>query len=218
MRDSKVWGVAAAIAAAVLGTACAPVSGNGNVVERSFERTGFEEVAVSHGLHAVVQTGPQAAVTLRGDENLLDEIELTVEGGVLRTVVPPGVSLWPTTPITLTVTLPVLRGVSASGGSEVTARGVNASPFTVSASGGSTVRASGEAGALEAEVSGGSQVFLDAIAARTLDVHASGGSDVHAQVSERVTGGLSGGSSLSLQGQADASWVDQSGGSSIHRN
>jgi hypothetical protein len=208
------WARGAALAAGALLAACTPVNGDGHIVQRTEALTGFEAVGVSHGIHATVRTGAETSVVLRGDENLLRHITLAVSDGKLQTEVPVGVNLWPSEPITLTVTLPTLRGVSASGGSEVDAAGANAGPFTVKASGGSRVRVAGEAAELRLTSSGGSEVTADGLPVATLQVDASGGSQLRATVSGSVRGEMSGGSKLTVAGRPTVA-VDLSGGSQV---
>jgi predicted PP-loop superfamily ATPase len=194
------------------------VKGNGRVVERPVEVQRFERVGVSHGIDAVVEVGGGGApqVVLEGEENLLELVEVVVEGDALQTRVKGKANLRPTKPLRLRVRVATLRGVAASGGSDARVSGVRAREFEVAASGGSDVEVSGSADAANVMASGGSDVDASDLAVRTLRVMASGGSDVDADVSDEVSGMVSGGSDLSVRGGPAKVSVSRSGGSEVH--
>jgi hypothetical protein len=202
--------------AAVLAVGCNSVQGNGHIVEQTPTVGAFEQVSVHQGIAMTVRVGSEQSVKVRGDENLLELVRMEVRDGVLETVVPPNTTLVPSEQLQVEVVAPSLTGVSASGGSSLTATGLPAvDDFTVNASGGSTVTLSGEGTPrLTLSASGGSQLDLGDFPVARLEVQASGGSVLEVSVSESVTGGMSGGSRMTGVGQPSVQ-VDLSGGSTV---
>lgn len=197
----------------------------------------FDGVAVSHGIQAEVKVGPKS-IRLEGPSELLSRVKLEVEDGKLVTKVErKGLfNSFSGGKVHLYVTNPRIESVSASGGSHVEAeatdtdefeaeasggavlsvRGVDARKVEAEASGGSRVKLSGRAREMSAEASGGAEVLaLDVKGMKTLDAEASGGSRVEADVSQRVHGEASGGSTIRLMSRPEQSDVDTSGGSRV---
>jgi len=197
----------------------------------------FDGVAVSHGIKAEVRVGPKS-VRLEGPADLVARVQLEVKDGVLTTEVKRDglFNSFRGSKVRLSVTLPKVRSVSASGGGHVEAevtdtdafsvaasggavvsvRGVDARKVEAEASGGSRVKLAGSARELAAEASGGAEVLaLDVKGMKTLRAEASGGSRVEADVSDSVTGDASGGSTIRLMSRPGRSDVDTSGGSRV---
>jgi hypothetical protein len=137
----------------------------------------------------------------------------------------------------VSVTLPVIEGLRAGGGSDLSVDGeVSGDRLYVASSGGSDVELRVAVGSLEVEVSGGSDVDLSGtaesamlhasggsdldgsgFAAREASVESSGGSDIVVSVEERLSGSASGGSDIVYSGNPGTVDVDTSGGSDIAR-
>ncbi|WP_163993473.1 head GIN domain-containing protein [Pyxidicoccus caerfyrddinensis] len=197
----------------------------------------FHSVAVSHGIQAEVKVGPKS-VRLEGPSDLVARVKLKVEDGTLVTEVERDglFSNFRGGKVHLYVTSPKVLAVGASGGSHVeaeatetdeftaeasggavlTVRGVDARKVDAEASGGSRVKLSGRAQEMDAEASGGAEVLaFDVKGLKELEAEASGGSRVEADVSERVSGDASGGSTIRLVSRPNKSDVDTSGGSRV---
>jgi hypothetical protein len=86
----------------------------------------------------------------------------------------------------------------------------------IEVSGGSRLTAIGEATTLDLNMSGGSVATLDDLSTRTIKVAASGGSRATVRASERVDGSASGGTSITVIGDAELS-VDTTGASNVSR-
>jgi hypothetical protein len=202
----------------------------------SVEVPDFQGVAVSHGIRAEVKRGPKS-VRLEGDAKQIPRVKLEVKDGVLTTEVKgsnfffsPGVD-----GVRLIVTNPQVTSVAASGGSEVDAEATPATEFSAaasgggevrvtgletsslktSASGGATVTLAGRADSVTANASGGSVVQAEDVRAQTLEVNVSGGSRFEAHSAQKVTGNLSGGSTVRLQEKPGSINVNTSGGSEV---
>ncbi|WP_158502157.1 head GIN domain-containing protein [Vitiosangium sp. GDMCC 1.1324] len=197
----------------------------------------FHGVAVSHGIHAEVKPGPKS-VRLEGDKDDLARVRLEVKDGVLTTQVQKSPKLFSwggTSNVRLYVTSPRVESVAASGGahveaeatrsdtfevaasggSELNIRGVDSKKLEVAASGGSELKLKGRTGELEIEGSGGSVIEARKVQAESLEVTASGGTRVEASPERRISGALSGGSTVKASTRPQSVQVNSSGGSEV---
>jgi hypothetical protein len=179
----------------------------------------FTGVSVASGLTATVTVGPASSVVVSGDDNIVPLVQTTVEGGVLKIATEEFTTLVKRQPLLVTVTLPTLDAVSASGGSTLGATGAAADAFTASASGGSQVTVAGTAASLVADSSGGSWLHLQDLVAQGAQLSASGGSHLEVGVAsgaDGFTASATGGSDITAEGTAATVMGDASGASWLH--
>jgi hypothetical protein len=199
--------------------------------------TGFDAVHVGGGIDLTLRQGTGFAVEVESDE--LAEIVTEVSGSTLtiRRRSSPRFFDWSGDIGSVSVTLPTLVSLAASGGSDVTTDGTFTSDdLEIVASGGSDIEIDVAAGTLEAETSGGSDLLLTGSArsarvrssggsdlnasrltADAADVHSSGGSDLAIAVRDSIVGEASGGSDVTYSGDPRTVDVDTSGGSDVRR-
>ena len=196
----------------VLLAACSSVTGSGNLISRSFELDGFTRIDASHGAEVAVTRGDAFSVNVEVDDNVADELDVSVSGDTLF------VGLKVDSQINVTfrvqVTMPELKGVSVSGGSRLQAV-LAGEDLAVNVSGGSRATLTGTAGRVSINASGGSQALLADLAAGDINMEASGGSHVEVNSSGRVSGEASGGSSVVVSGSPSSVNVETSGGASV---
>ncbi len=225
-----------AVLIALLSAACAheSVRGNGRTTRELRDLPRFDAVAVHSGIHAVVETGPQAPVQVDADDNLLPLVVTEVVDGTLSIRFRHGADVSSDLPVLVKVRAPALHRLDAtggaelrarvdagedlevhsSGGSDVRVRGLDANHLSVSGSGGARVQLSGAADDVRLRISGGTRVRAASLSARAVDLRGSGGASAEIRASGEVRGSLSGGSTLHLVGRA-SSRVSTSGGSSV---
>jgi hypothetical protein len=195
-------------------------------------------VEVGGGIDLLLRQSAAFSVEVETDDELAD-ILTEVRGSTLTIRRKSSVNFfdWGGDNGSVSVTLPTLVSLTASGGSEVETQGTFTSErLTIVASGGSDVEIDVAAGTLEAETSGGSDLTLSGSArsvsvsstggsdlnagrltADVADVHSSGGSDLTIAVREKITGDASGGSDVTYTGNPPTVDVDTSGGSDVHQ-
>jgi hypothetical protein len=198
--------------------------------------TGFDTVAVGGGIDLFLRQGDAFRVEVTADDGELGEIVTEVVEGKLdiRRRRPAGFLDWGE-PGYVSVTLPRLTAVTASGGSEVEAEGaflgddleivasggsdvtldVAVTGLAVSASGGSDVRLTGSARSARVQSSGGSDLNATGLTVDEADVESSGGSDLSIAVRQRLAANASGGSDISYSGKPTNVNVKASGGSDV---
>ena len=172
----------------------------------------FTSIDVSAGIGVTVRIGPAEPLVVEAQANLLPIIRTEVVGATLTIDGKEGFTT--TQAVHVTVVVPALVGVALSGGSQATIDGLAAVSLSVTLSGGSAVTATGSVDALETSASGGSRANLENLSTRTATFEASGGSVANLRVSDLATGSASGGSQVTVFGDATLD-VETSGGAEV---
>lgn len=117
----------------------AGVRGSGHVVTQSRPVTDFQEIAVEGVGTLVVMQGDREALTVQGEDNILAHVQTNVQGGRLTIDVDnkhtvwgwSSGGIWPTRPLTYTVTVKDLRAVRLSGAARMTAAKLDTDRLTI---------------------------------------------------------------------------------------
>jgi hypothetical protein len=198
--------------------------------------TGFTGVAVGGGIELSLRQGEPFNVEVVADDGELDEIVTEIRNGTLeiRRSRSWGWFNWGDAG-SVSITMPTLVALTASGGSDVQSEGtftsnaveivasggsdvaidVTAGTLEVTASGGSDVRLSGSARSARVQTSGGSDLDARSFTADDADVQSSGGSDLAIGVRNRIVGNASGGSDIRYTGEPSVVQVNSSGGGGV---
>lgn len=114
----------------------------GPVTQRSFDLRGFDEVALAGSQDAIVTVGGAHAVRAEGPAEVLDRLDLRVEGGTLRIGMQKGNWNWignqPRTRIF--VTLPALRAAAVAGSGDMQVDRVAGDSFSAKVAGSGDLR------------------------------------------------------------------------------
>lgn len=207
-------------------------------VERR-DLSGFTGVDASSGINVDIRIGEQFLVEVDADENI-DDIETEVRNGTLHVRVESDAWDWGDWQDDhhVTIVMPVLTELEASGGSDIRVLGTVTGPeFEINASGGVDIEVDVAVDRLEIEVSGGADVEVSGTAniaivrtsggsdvdARELtavhaDLRASGGSDLSISVSGTIDVRASGGADIDYYGDPEVLDEDESGSADITRH
>ena len=145
------------------------VEGSGVPATESRDVAPFAAVDLAGSNNVTIHVGGEQSVVVSADDNLLDHVTTTVEGGKLVIGTTPG-SMATKAPMSVDVTVPTLRALTLSGSGTVVADGIDAKRLTVALPGSGILRANGTATTLEVEHAGSGDAQLEGIAAS--DVHA----------------------------------------------
>jgi hypothetical protein len=200
--------------------------------------TGFNAIAVGGGIDLFLRQGEPLRVEVTASDRELDEIVTEVIAGKLeiRRRRPAAFLDWGDRGF-VSVILPELTALTASGGSDVETEGafsgdalelvasggsdmvlaVTVTELNVTASGGSDVQLRGTASSAHVQASGGSDLDASRLTVDEADVQSSGGSDLSIGVRNRIVANASGGSDVSYSGQPSTVNVNTSGGSDVRR-
>lgn len=157
----------------------------------------FDKVRISHGFAGEIRAGKEFSVQLEVSENLVKHLLTEVVENELRIGLKPGISASNAT-LKLTITMPTLTSLNASGGSRLVVAGFQSADKNLTLDG-----------------SGGSTFELD-VTGKDVQIGLSGGSDVRGKLTATsVDMEFSGGSKAVLTGSADTLLLKGSGGSSF---
>ena len=197
----------------------------------------FDEVSVGGGMQVSIAQGATYRVEVTGSAADLDRLRVQQSGSRLTFSRYSGFwDFFGSGRISLNITLPSLRMVHLSGGSEGTLAIPNGSAFAaalsggarlsgqiacndiqLSLSGGSRMVLSGTGLNLVLKGSGGSRYELKDIPVKHVVSRLSGGSNATVSVDGAIDGELSGGSRITYFGHADLAAVRVSGGSKVQK-
>lgn len=190
--------LAAALLLGSVTVACSVITGSGEIVTVDRSLDGFSRIDVSDGLAVELQieAGANHSVQVRYDDNLVDQIITRVSDGTLVVEYDGNVNFSGSGRAVLVV-MPSLDGLSASGGSAITA--------------------SGDAASYSIDASGGSAINTSALQANDVTVDVSGGAAVQLLAAASVTGEASGGAAVSVLGSPAVFDIQSSGGASVDK-
>ncbi len=212
------------------------IKGDGNVIKSNRNISSFKSIEVEDGIDLYISQGSKESLLVEADQNLHQYIQTEIKGDNLRIYLSKGVRKANSLKIKLTIL--DIKGLSASGGSDVYTQGnLKLNDLSVICSGGSDIRLEIETRELKFKASGGSDGFIKGIA-KVFKAKASGGSDIKASSLEagtceiEVTGGsdaeihatgellvrATGGSDVSYKGKPSKIDSNMSGGSSLHHD
>jgi hypothetical protein len=212
------------------------ITGSGRTTTQDYDFSDFTRVSIGSAFESEVTQGDGYAVTLTVDDNIVEHLDVRVDGDTLHIGLKPLVSLgFRNTTLRAQITMPDIEGLDLSGATRTDLSGFsNTKPVDVEvsgasqlrgdittgemrmrASGASTVEIDGSTGPLDVEASGASTVRLDNFTSTDTEVRASGASNVTVNASGRLTGDASGASTVQYMGDPTSVRVDTSGASNV---
>lgn len=206
--------VLVAVAAATTGCDFGATRGEGAVTSETRETDTFSRIEAGAGVNISIAIGAASPLELRAQGNILPIILTEVSGDTLR--IHSSEAYTTSEKVEVVVATPRLDRIVLSGGSRGSIDGVASDAFDIDLSGGSALTATGSASTVSLEVSGGSVAELEAMTAASINVDLSGGSRAEVRATDQVNGSASGGTRLSVFGDADVS-VETTDGSQVDR-
>jgi hypothetical protein len=214
------------------------VIGSGRAVSETFDIRGFSRVDVSHAFDVKIVQGSSYRVVVRVDEELKPHLRVEKRGDTLIIGLKPmRRHNYRNVTMEAEVQMPDLRGVEASGATDIRISGfssakdfdadlsgasylegnITAQDVSIEASGASHVRLKGKAEDLRLDISGASSVDLESFPAEDAEIELSGASEADVELSGILDVDASGASHLYFGGNPTMGRVDLSGASSIKR-
>jgi hypothetical protein len=216
------------------------VVGSGNLENQEYDFADFTEVGIGSAFEFEVKQSSFYSINVTADDNVMDYVQVSKDGQTLKIRLRTGLGIF-LGPVSATlrasVTMPQLRGLTASGASHGTVSGFSSAEnldITVSGasrvtgditagnvqfgiSGASTIQLEGSAGDIDANVSGASHFNLEAFAVDNADVNFSGASSGTVNLDGRLDANLSGASTLWYIGEPTMGDIDTSGASTVSK-
>ncbi len=212
------------VAIAVL--AATGLSGAAGAAERRFPATGFDKVWAAGSEDVTIITGKAASVVATGPQDKLDRLIVGVDGTTLKIDHKSGnnwsMSWGDKDAVRITVTMPALRGVHASGSGDIAADSgtgpafdaslsgsgnlklarVNSPDVTLLTSGSGDIEAAGQCTNAKISISGSGEMKLASLACTNIDVTISGSGDVAARATGTANVRISGSGNVNVTGGA----------------
>ncbi|NDP28259.1 MAG: DUF2807 domain-containing protein [Flavobacterium sp.] len=213
------------------------IKGSGNITtETRTVNQDFKSIEVSTGIKVVLEQSDNKSITVEIDDNLQEHIITKIENGVLKIESNENYSATDT-PI-VNVKMPVINGLSASSGSEISSSktlistninaksssgstidvDVEADAISLDSSSGSTIEASGKALKLETSSSSGSTIDAKDLMANEVISKASSGSSTSIYPIVKLDAKAASGSSIGYHKIPKTISKEESSGGSISEN
>jgi hypothetical protein len=226
MRSLIVLVSSLAIAACGM-TADAQEGGTGKTAQRSFDVAAFDSVGLAGSHDVVVTVGGPVSVRAEGDPDVIEKLDIRVDGSTLRIGTQRGVSWGPgfmrnRKPVTVYVTVPSLVGASVAGSGDlkvdkvegdrfegslagsgdlqIAAMRVAEAEFSVAGSG--DIRAAGSAERVKAKLAGSGDLDLAGLEAKDADVSVAGSGDIRARATGTANVKVAGSGNVTMAGGA----------------
>lgn len=207
--------------------------GDGNVTKSDRKISNFNYVEVEDGIDLYLSQDSANELVIEADQNLHEYIVTEIDNDILKIHL--SKIILKAKSIKVYLKIVNIKGLSASGGSDVETNGIlKLDDFSAICSGGSDIRLNIEAGELKFKASGGSDGFIQgkanifkAMASGGSDIKAyelestdcyvetSGGSDAEINVVGKLSARGSGGSDVSYKGKPSNIDSNMSGGSDL---
>jgi uncharacterized protein YxeA len=210
------------------------IKGSGNITtETRSANQDFKNIEVSYGIKVIVEQADQKSITVEADDNLQKHILTQIENGVLKIKSDENYNSTET-PI-VNVKMPIINGLDASSGSEITSSNVliteninvksnsgsqininvEADAINIESTSGSSIEASGKALKLETSSSSGSEIDAENLMANEVISQTSSGSSTEVYPIVKLDAKASSGSSISYHKAPKTLIKEESSGGSV---
>lgn len=209
------------------------LKGNGNVVEETRKTGEFDEIKVSRGMNVYISQGERTKVVVKADENLLDAIEIRVEGNTLKVtsnqnirnakskkvfVTTPNISKIKSTAGSNVFSETVIKSknldLSSSAGSNMKLE-VNAENIDVSTSAGSNIKLEGTTRSFTGKASSGSNLKAEELTSKNCTASVSSGANLWITVEDDFSGHASSGGNIFYYGNPESTDIEKSSGGNV---
>jgi hypothetical protein len=210
--------------------------GSGNLETEEYTFTDFTKIEISSAFEFEIEQSSSYSINVTADDNVMDYVQVSQDDQTLRIRLATVPSLRLVT-LRVSVAMPQLRGLTASGASRGTISGFDSTEdvnFKVSGasrvtgditagniefdiSGASTIQLEGSGRDMDAIVSGASRFNLDDFIVNNADVNISGASTGTINLTGRLDANASGASTLLYIGEPTSTDINTSGASTVSK-
>lgn len=213
------------------------VKGDGNVISKSFDKTGFKEIDASSSMDVMLKQGPDYSVRIDAEKNILELIEVKKEGDELVVGFKNNVSANPTKDIKVYITAPEFHKLEGSGactfsnndvitGNEMKLDlsgacnahlNISVNKLDIEASGASEIEAKGKAVYFAVDGSGSTSVSAFQLMTENTTIELSGAGDAEVFASKSLKADISGAGDVKYKGNPAAVNKEISGAGSVSK-
>lgn len=210
------------------------LEGKGPVTSQEHKLQPFNQVDVSNSWNVVLIEGSQPQMTVTANENLHENLEFSVNNGILNITSKNNIGYADAKTITV-IYVGELQKVSAHSGSEISSNeifkqqkidldassgadislAINTQAVTIDASSGADIKLSGTTENLVADASSGSEIDANNLKTKSAKVDASSGGEISIYVSENIIAEASSGGDVTYFGNPKNAHIDNSVSGSV---
>ncbi|MDB5988190.1 MAG: hypothetical protein JWR16_3243 [Nevskia sp.] len=191
-------------------------SGSGNVATQTRELPPFDAIDIDGSTDVEVHFGSPQQVSVIGDDNLLDLIDLSVHDG--RLVVSSHGSYRSHRDLKVSVQLPALDAIEIEGSGDIALHGVNGGKLKLQIEGSGDIKADGAVDELALRISGSGDAQLRSLSAKRATVEISGSGDASVTATESINAVTNGSGDISYSGDPQRVTVVSHGSGDIHKS
>jgi len=193
------------------------ITGSGNLISKEEQFSDFIMVDVGSGFNVEISNSSYYSVIVTADDNVMEHIEVSKSGDILKVGVNWGTSLRSAT-LKIQITMPAINRIELSSGAQGKVKDfISSNPLLVELSGGSQLTGQGSAGELTVDASGGTQLHFANYLVQDANIELSGGSQATINLDGTLDADLSGGSQLYYYGNPTLGHIETSSGSQIYK-
>jgi len=198
---------------------CRYKTGSGNIISETRSTGNFDGISVGGGFDVEVKIGNTTSVVVEADDNIIQYIETTVSGNILK-IRTEGMNNFSDVHMKVFITAPAIKRIKASASAEVDVQDVLAGTdeLTFGASSGASIKAAVDAPRVSADVSSGASIDLVG-KTKSYTAEASSGAEIRSRelLSENTTVKVSSGASAKVHASVSLN-VNASSGASVTYN
>ena len=208
--------------------------GSGEVIKKTFQVESFDGIKIGGAYEVLLRQGENQDITLVTDDNIMENIRVTVTDGVLK--VKSKTDMNNPTELKIYITVKDLNSIAISGACEIVGKNtivtknisiktsgasevemsIRCSGLKIASSGASELKLSGNTEVLEIETSGATTIKAEGLTSNQAFVESSGASTVKLDVSESLDAKASGASTILYRGNPKVI-SNESGASNIKK-
>ena len=190
----------------LLAGGCGPINAvPGTTENRSFAAKDFNRVALKGADNVNIIIGPAFSVRAIGPQNILDNLDITVENGTLKIARKSknGLSVqWNSTSAVVTVTMPAIIGADVAGSGDLDIDAIAADNLELNIAGSGNIGAAGTAKNLKIGLAGSGDVNVQKLSAQTADISVAGSGNVSAHATKSAAISIIGSGDVMVSGTA----------------
>ena len=176
------------------------IAGSGKRQREKRDLGSFSSISTEGAFDIKIACQKPQSLEIEGDDNILPLVSTEISNNVLHVRNLRGYSV--SEPITLSISMPDLEGISASGAGTIEVSGLKNEKFEIDANGAPTIKASGETKVLKIDANGAGKIDAHRLHGARVEVDSKGVSRVEVYAAEQLDVTVSGPSHVVYQGDA----------------
>jgi len=177
---------------------------SGPMTSQTVSETGYTKIDLRGSADLVVEIGPADSITIDGNEDRVENVDISVEDGVL-VIREDGDGLFGHSngKLKITVTAPSITSVTLSGSGDIEITGAHGESFAVAIDGSGDIDVSGEVDSASFTVRGSGDIMAKGLKAKDVTVSISGSGDADVFATDSIDALIRGSGDITYFGGAE---------------